>query len=265
MVGSLPFVDNDGVNIYYEIEGEGDPLVLQHGLTLNLEDFRRCGYTEKLRQKYLLILIEARGHGRSDKPHESDAYMLMNYVNDTVAVLNDLGVERSHFLGYSMGGSIGLGIGIYSPERFRSLIIGGWGMLERDSEDFDVFIRMFIDAYEKGMEAMVSIMERGDRALPPEMREDILRNDPEALIATMSVKEDVGFKNRLPLLDLSCLFYVGERDYNYKRSKQTAEIIPGARFVSLPGLDHMGGFEHSEVVLPHVLNFLASISQISLS
>lgn len=255
----MPFVVNEGVNIYYEVEGEGDSLVLQHGLMLNLEDFRRCGYTEKLHQKYRLVLIDARGHGRSDKPHEFDAYMLRNYVNDTVAVLDDLGVEKSHFLGYSMGGSIGLGIGVYSPERFRSLIIGGWGMLERDSEDFDVFRRMFIDAYENGMEAMVSIMERGDRALPSGMREDILRNDPEALIATMSVREHVGFKDRLPLLDLPCLFYVGELDYHYQRAKQTAEIIPGARFVSLPGLDHIGGSRSSEVVLPHIMEFLASI------
>ncbi len=256
----MPFVDNDGVNIYYEVEGEGDSLVLQHGLTLNLEDFRRCGYTEKLRKRNQLILIDARGHGRSDKPHESDAYRLRNFVNDTVAVLDDLGVERSHFLGYSMGGSIGLGIGVYSPERFSSLIIGGWGMLETDSEDEKERRRVYFDAFREGMEAWVSLLEKGDRVLPPGMKEDILRNDPEALIAYLSVREYVSFEDRLPLVDLPCLFYVGEQDFHYQRSKQTAGIIPGAWFVSFPGLDHLKGFFSSEVVLPHIMRFLASIS-----
>jgi pimeloyl-ACP methyl ester carboxylesterase len=256
----LPFVDNDGVNIYYEVEGEGDSLVLQHGLTANLEDFRRCGYTEKLRKKYRLILIDARGHGRSDKPHKSDAYRLRNFVNDVVAVLDDLGVERSHFLGYSMGGGIGLGIGVYSPERFRSLIIGGWGMAETDSEDEIIRRRVFINAFREGMETMVSLLETGDRVLPPRMREDVLRNDTEALIASWSVREHVGFEDRLPLVELPCLFYAGDQDHLYQRSKQTAEIIPRARFVSLAGLDHWDGWISSELVLLHVLRFLASIS-----
>jgi len=256
----LPFVDNDGINIYYEVEGEGDSLVLQHGLTLNLEDFIRCNYTEKLRKRNRLILIDARGHGRSDKPHESDAYRLRNFVNDTVAVLDVLRVERSHFLGYSMGGGIGLGIGVYSPERFRSLIIGGWGMAETDSEVEIERRKMFVDMFGEGMEATVSILVRGDRVWPPGMKEDVLRNDPEALIASYSVREHVGFKDRLPLIDLPCLFYVGDQDYHYQKSKQTAEIIPGARFLSLPGLDHQEGLMSSEVVLPHIMEFLASIS-----
>jgi pimeloyl-ACP methyl ester carboxylesterase len=255
----LPFVDNDGVNIYYEVEGEGDSLVLQHGLIMNLKGFKRNGYTEKLRKKYRLILIDARGHGRSDKPHESDAYRLSNFVNDTVAVLDDLGVERSHFLGYSMGGSVGLGIGVYSPDRFNSLIIGGMGMAETDSEAEIDRRRAFIDVFREGMKATVAWFERVYE-LSPELREDIMGNDPEALIACWSVREHVGFEDRLPLVDLPCLFYVGDQDYLYQRSKQTAQIIPGARFVSLPGLDHLGGFGHSEVVLPHVLNFLTDIS-----
>jgi pimeloyl-ACP methyl ester carboxylesterase len=52
-----------------------------------------------------------------------------------VTVLNELGVEKPHFLGYSMGGWVGLGIGVYSPDRFGSLIIGGMGIRERDIEE----------------------------------------------------------------------------------------------------------------------------------
>jgi pimeloyl-ACP methyl ester carboxylesterase len=223
----MPFVENNGVNIYYEVEGDGDSLVLQHGLTSNLKDFRRYSYTDKLGQKYQLILIDARGHGKSDKPHESDAYRLRNFVNDTVAVLDDLGIERSHFLGYSMGRSIGLGIGVYSPERFRSLIIGGMGMAETNSQKEINRRKAFIDVFREGNEATIAWFERIYGVLSPEHREDLMGNDPEALIACWSVREHVGFEDRLPLVDLPCLFYAGDQDYLHQRSKQTVEIIPG--------------------------------------
>jgi pimeloyl-ACP methyl ester carboxylesterase len=159
-----------------------------------------------------------------------------------------------------MGGSIGLGIGAYSPERFRSLIIGGMGMAETNSRKEIIRRKAFIEVFREGNEATIAWFERIYGVLSPEMKEDLMGNDPEALIACWSVREQIGFEYHLPLAHLPCLFYVGDKDYLYQRSKQTAEIIPGASFVSLPGLDHFGGFRHSEVVLPHILNFLASIS-----
>ncbi len=116
----MPYVESDGIKIYYEVEGEGAPLMLHHGLTGSLNGFRRLGYTETLSKEHQLILIDARGHGRSDKPHQPEDYRLELFVNDAVKVLNELGVEKPHFLGYSMGGMVGLGIGVYSPDRFRS-------------------------------------------------------------------------------------------------------------------------------------------------
>ncbi len=255
----MPFVESDGINIYYEVEGEGPPLMLHHGQSANLKLFRHFGYTERLRQKYQLILIDARGHGRSDKPHEPDAYRLKNFVNDAVAVLDELEVERSHFLGYSMGGSVGLGIGVYSPNRFKSLIIGGMG-IETDSEEKIKRGQEFVELFREGMEAMVAIFEKSGGVLSPEMLEDTMRNDPEALISLCSVREHIGFEGLLSSLELPCLFYAGDQDYWHQKSKETAELIPKARFVSLPGLDHLEANRQSELVIPHVLKFLSDIS-----
>ena len=85
----MPYADSDGVQIYYEVEGnpEGPPLVLQHGLTGYLESWRERGYTEVLGDDYRLILIDARGHGRSDKPHEPSAYVRELRAADVVSVL----------------------------------------------------------------------------------------------------------------------------------------------------------------------------------
>ena len=57
---------------HYRVEGDGQPLVLQHGFTDSLETWYDTGYVNGLKRQYWLILIDARGHGASDKPHEPD-------------------------------------------------------------------------------------------------------------------------------------------------------------------------------------------------
>jgi pimeloyl-ACP methyl ester carboxylesterase len=121
----MPYSVNQGVRIHYQIEGDGQPLVLQHGFTGSLESWYDLGYVEALKPHYRLILIDARGHGASDKPHQADAYERERNVADTTTVLDDLDIPRAHYFGYSMGGRIGFAIARYAPERVHSLIIGG--------------------------------------------------------------------------------------------------------------------------------------------
>ncbi len=59
----MPYVDNNGTRIHYHVEGEGPPLVLQHGFTSSLKNWYAYGYVEPLKKDYQLILIDARGHG----------------------------------------------------------------------------------------------------------------------------------------------------------------------------------------------------------
>ena len=69
----MPYADSNGYAIYYEIEGSGPPLLLHHGLTMSIDDWRDIGYVEQLQNRYKLILMSPLGHGISDKPHRSDA------------------------------------------------------------------------------------------------------------------------------------------------------------------------------------------------
>ena len=63
----MPYAKNQGVNIHYEVEGSGPPIVLQHSFTSSLNRWRECGYVDALSADFKLILIDARGHGKSGK------------------------------------------------------------------------------------------------------------------------------------------------------------------------------------------------------
>jgi pimeloyl-ACP methyl ester carboxylesterase len=117
MEGEMPYANSAGIQIHYEVEGTGPALVLQHGFTQCLEDWFECGYVAALRSRYRLILVDARGHGDSDKPHDEESCTLDHRVADVTTVLDVLGIERAHFWGYSMGGYIGFGMSKYAPHR----------------------------------------------------------------------------------------------------------------------------------------------------
>jgi pimeloyl-ACP methyl ester carboxylesterase len=87
---TMPYATNQNVRIHDQGEGEGPPLVLQHGFSNSLESWYDAGYVHALRPDYRLILIDARGHGASDKPHDPDAYALQRRAGDIVAVLDHL-------------------------------------------------------------------------------------------------------------------------------------------------------------------------------
>jgi len=94
---TMPYVTSDGIRIHYEVEGDGPPLVLQHGFGQNASSWRLAGYVDALKPQYRLILVDARGHGESDKPYDPTAYTLPRHVGDVVAVLDALNLPAAHF------------------------------------------------------------------------------------------------------------------------------------------------------------------------
>jgi pimeloyl-ACP methyl ester carboxylesterase len=112
--------------VYFEDGGGGLPVVFHGGLLDSNEDVQESGIARALSaDEFRSIYVDHRGLGCSDKPHEPDAYAMPTRVGDAVAVLDELGIERAHFVGMSWGGRLGFGIGEHAPERVLSLIIGG--------------------------------------------------------------------------------------------------------------------------------------------
>jgi len=209
-----------------------------------------------------LILIDARAHGRSDKPHQPQAYRKALWPADVTVVLDDLGVDKAHFIGYSMGASIGFVIAKYAPQRFHSLILGGYHPYERDPDEPDPDQEGGIERWRMGVDVYVAALKPVyGQWWNPAMEAIIRANDPEAQIAQSTLRERVGIVDALPGLMVPCLIYAGENDDNHSNAKRASEIIPNATFVSLPGLDHVATFFRSDLVVPHVREFLAAVGE----
>ena len=260
----MPFANNQGVRIHYEVEGDGPPLMLVGGIGLGLEFWQQAGYVEPLKNDYQLILIDTRGHGGSDKPHDPEAYKLALLVSDVVAVLDDLSVSKAHYLGYSMGGGIGYAIAKHAPERFHSLIIGGHGVpWESDPQLPNSVLDFF--KFKEGMEPCIAASKsRCGAWWAPELEATLRANDLDALIAMVSAEEGLGltgFKDLVPSATVPCLIFVGEDDFKYHKAKECAKHMPNATLVSLPGLDHIDAMFRSDLVVPLVKKFLAEVGE----
>lgn len=113
------------MKIHYEVEGQGPPLMLQHGITNNLHSWKRNSYVDALKDEYRLILVDARGHGDSSKPQDTQSYSIELMATDNVAVLDDIGIVQACFWEYSMGALIGFFLAQYFADRFPVYILGG--------------------------------------------------------------------------------------------------------------------------------------------
>jgi pimeloyl-ACP methyl ester carboxylesterase len=250
-VTPMPYTTNHGTRIHFEVEGQGPPLVIHHGFTDSMATWYELGYVEMLKQDYRLILVDARGHGDSEKPHDPDAYDTTVMVSDVVAVLDAAHAPRAHFLGYSMGGGIAFGMAKYARERLLSLLIGGSHPYKRPPELYD----QLLSALQRGTEA---ILEHWDAQVPPTLRERLLRNDIKACMAlTRKRRESPSFEEVLPTMTMPCLLYAGDADKVYAAVKQCSVLIPRATFVSFPGLNHVATLFHVELVVSEIRKFLA--------
>ena len=258
----MPYAKNDEIQVYYESIGEGIPIVLQHGLTGSHEGWygqaREVNYVEALQDKYQVILLDARGHGRSSKPYDPEKYAMKHMVSDVVSVLDELNIEKAVFWGYSMGGRIGLAAAKYTPERFTAYVIGGNGLSEKDLKEEIEELQGYIRLFEQGTDYWIEFLENMRGTKLKDWEYEKWRNaDLNGYIAYMSYYENIGMAEYLPKLTAPFLFYAGLEDvYPHSTAMACAEIMQNADFVSLSGLNHSGASIGSKAALPYVLRFL---------
>ena len=115
----MPTIKINDIQMYYEIYGEGQPLVIIGGLASDISEFE--GMSRWFAQKYRVLAFDNRGAGRTDKPDIPYSIEMMAW--DTAELLNALAIERATVLGISMGGRIALELALQHPERVERLIL----------------------------------------------------------------------------------------------------------------------------------------------
>jgi len=250
----MPYADNNGIQIHYEIEGTGPPVVLLHWSFATLDDWYDYGWVDALKADYRLILLDARGHGRSDKCYTAEDYALERRVSDVVAVLDAERIARSHFFGYSMGGWVGFGLAKYVPQRFRSLIIGGQHPYAQSLQELREIVQYGID---NGHEAFIIMWEKDIGILTAVQKERMRMYNFQALLAVAHDRESL--EDVLPGMTMPCLLIVGENDGVKQAAQKCLPQIPNGRLVVVPGIDHFGGFRQSDIMLPYLKGFWESI------
>ena len=259
----MPFATNDGVHIHYEIEGSGPPLVLHVGYGGRRQDWQRqdVGVVQALRDDYQLILLDPRGFGDSDKPHEPAAYAADQVAYDVVAVLDAIGVERAHFWGYSRGAIVGFWLATLASDRFESLILGG---AHPYPDDAGALTPEQIEALRTGeMDNFLALWEASMGPLPVERRAVWLANDPLALLAVeLAMAAETGARIDASAIGLPALLYCGDQDGFHDRMQEVARSMPNAMFISLPGLNHSQSFRRdgTDLILPRARAFLSDLS-----
>jgi pimeloyl-ACP methyl ester carboxylesterase len=113
-------IELNDIEMHYETEGTGDPLLLLHGGTGCLEDWTYAG-RDQFAREYAVIKPDARGHGRTSNPHKTIAHR--QCALDTLALLDHLGIGKCRAIGLSMGGNILLHMATLQPERIEAMVV----------------------------------------------------------------------------------------------------------------------------------------------
>jgi pimeloyl-ACP methyl ester carboxylesterase len=134
--------DANGVKIRYFVHGEGEPVVLIHGLFASAWlNWELPGITTAIAKDHQVIALDLPAYGGSDKPEKPEAYG-PQLAEDVVLLLDHLNIKKAHFVGYSLGGMITMKLLTLHPERVLSATVGGMGWVQEGGRNLGLRERM---------------------------------------------------------------------------------------------------------------------------
>ena len=249
------FFDSNGVKIHYAVEGKGEPVLLIHGYTANIQtQWGLPGIIKELSRDYRVIALDNRGHGKSDKPHDAKKYG-KEMAEDAVRLLDHLKIKQAHIVGYSMGAMITSKLLATHPERFLTATLGGSGGL-REGRDLTFFDQL-AESLEQGRGMGLLIEGLTPPGRPKPTKEQIeaintmltLMNDTKALAAVargfgeLAVAEEKLKGNRVPTLAL-----IGSDDPLKRGVDEIATLMKNLEVVVIDDTDHLTAFSSPDFV-----------------
>ncbi|MDD1532181.1 MULTISPECIES: alpha/beta fold hydrolase [unclassified Bradyrhizobium] len=254
----MPGINRDGVNIYYEVHGEGPPLLLTHGYSSTSAMWH--GQVDALAREHKLILWDMRGHGRSDYPDDPRAYSEALTVGDMAAILDAVGAERAIIGGLSLGGYMSLAFYRAHPERTRALLIIDTGPGFKKDEAREAWNARALATADRldreGLEVL--------KSATPERAAASHRNAKGHSLAArgMLTQRDARVIELLPDIKVPSLIVVGADDTPFlAASDYMAAKIPGAQKVVIPAAGHAVNIDQPKAFLDAVSAFLKNLPE----
>jgi pimeloyl-ACP methyl ester carboxylesterase len=254
----------DGVSLHFEESGEGAPVLLLHGLGSSGSDWERV--TPRLSAHHRVLVPDARGHGRSDKP--AGTYGVALFARDIAGLCEGLGLSQVHVVGLSMGGMMGFQLAVDRPDLVRSLVVinSGPDMVPRTLRQRLTF------ATRLGVLRLLGPRGLAKRLAPklfpkPEqeelrqrVRETLGANDPDVYLrATRGL---LGWSVLARLKEVTCPVLVlhSERDYTPQSTKQAyVDLLANARLQVLMDSGHAAPVDQPGQVVEAVEGFLRDV------
>lgn len=240
------YFDSAGVRIRYVEAGSGEPVVLVHGYTTDIEQqFVQTGVFPGLAKGYRTIALDARGHGKSGKPHDPKQYGPQMGL-DVVRLLDHLGIPKAHIVGYSMGAHIVAQLVTTNPERFTTMTLGGASGRRNWTEDDERRVRIESAEMDEGM-LRSQIVRLWPRDQPPPSDEEVRKRsaerlvgkDPRALAAVRrSNRDQVVSGAQMTAVKVPTLGVVGSADPYLKEFQDLKRLMPQMTLVVIEGASH---------------------------
>ena len=228
----MPLQHANGIDVHYETEGAGPPLVMLHGATSSLEDW--AAQRPLLRRSFQLYLPDARSHART-RWDVDDGWTSEMLVEDLRAFVDALGIERFHLAGFSMGAMTALRFATESPERLETLLIAG---IDTEREPRAAVSRRLMDParVEQHEPAWAEQLERRHGAVQGERAWHRLL----PAIAADVAEQPLLTSSALARVRVPTLYAVGDRDVFVPLTHAVGLFrqLPDARMFVAPDCDH---------------------------
>jgi pimeloyl-ACP methyl ester carboxylesterase len=276
----MPYARANGIDIYYEVLGEGrggTPLVLTHGFAGPFRNW--VPEIRPLAENRPVILYDVRGHDRTTVPEDREAYSMPTFAADLAALLRAIGIERAHIGGVSMGGMVTGQFAVGFPEMCESVILADTTC--GNNPDAGGPAAAWEERLRNGIATLSHLVETYG------MQETLDRewawkreNDPHLDVAPYTYEEDVeriklmtpagylgaahailtrpDLRGRIPAITAPALVLIGEWDDFLPCAERDHALIPGSRLVVRERCGH-GSRWRAETFVSEIEAFLAAV------
>ena len=260
----MPVHTGNGVDIYYEIHGQGKPLVLIHGLGSSTRDWEL--QIPALASIFQVIALDLRGHGRSDKA--PGPYSMVLFAGDIADLIRALEIQAPHLVGISLGGMVAFQIALDYPRLVRSLVVinSTPELVAKNWKDRLGFLQRQLIIRFLGMEKMGKVL--ADRFLPDpghaELRQIFVQrwaeNHRPSYLASLNAVYGWSVTDRLGEITSPTLVIGADGDYFPTADKEAyTKLIPGARLTIIENARHALPAEKPDELNQIILDFLVGL------